>query len=271
MEPRSVGIVGFGSIGQSIVDSWRDDPVPANRLAVLLTRPGQAEYARRTVPPDVRVVTDLRDFLSERPQVVVEAAGHAAVREVAPQVLQYGASMMILSVGALADDPFRESMMTLASRNSGKLIIPVGAIAGLDGLLALRRSGLESVSYQSTKPPVSWKGTVAQQRFDLDHLAESTVIFEGNAADAARLYPRNANIAATVALVGLGLQQTRVRLIADPKATVNSGYLIAEGTSSRLSVLVEGSQNATNPKSSSITGLSVLSSLRNEDAVMSFR
>jgi aspartate dehydrogenase len=148
--------------------------------------------------------------------------------------------------------------------------VPVGAIAGLDGLLALRRAGLKRVVYTSTKPPASWRGTPAETGVDLDTISAPTVVFEGTAREAASKFPKNANLAAAVALAGLGFDETQVVLVADPGVDENVGRIDAEGADSKLSVTVTGRSEPSNPKSSRITGVSVLSALDNDAEMVAF-
>lgn len=265
-----VGLIGFGAIGRSVVDAWSATPVRGHTLAALLVREHQRDEAQRAVPPGVAVCTDIAHFLSADLQLAVEVAGHGAVISHGERILLAGVDLALISVGSLVDDGFRERLDRAAVQGASRLLLPIGAIAGLDGLLALRRAGLTSVTYTSTKPPASWKDTPADGPFDLDALTERTVIFSGTAADAARLYPKNANLAAVVALAGLGLQKTKVELVADPAATGNTGLIEAAGPSSTLTVRVAGASAASNPKTSQITGMSVLAALDNRGSSVAF-
>ena len=268
--PTRAGLIGFGAIGRSVVDAWSARPVRGHTLAALLVRDHQRDEALRAAPAGVTVCTDIADFLTADLQLVVEVAGHGAVISYGERILAAGVDLALISVGSLADDGFRERLEQAAVQGASRLLLPIGAIAGLDGLLALRRAGLSSVKYTSTKPPASWKDTPADGPFDLDALTERTVIFSGTAADAARLYPKNANLAAVVALAGLGLQKTVVELVADPAATGNSGLIEAVGPSSTLTVNVAGASAASNPKTSQITGMSVLAALDNRGSALAF-
>jgi aspartate dehydrogenase len=266
---RTVGLIGFGGIGRSILDAWRQTPPEGYRLAALLVRPRQLEEAR-AVAPGVVVTGDLAAFLNARPDIVVEAAGQPAVRDCAEAALRQGCEVFVISTGALADDAFRDAAQTAAKAGGGRIVIPVGATTGLDGLLAMRQDGLLSVTYTSTKPPLAWMGTPAETAFDLAAIGMPTVIFRGSAREAALSYPKNANLAATVALAGLGLDRTVVQLVADPAATGNTGRIEAQSESSVLTVTVAGRSSAANPKTSAITGMSVLSALANRSAVITF-
>lgn len=266
---KAVGLIGYGGIGQSILAAWRKTPLQDYRLAALLVRPRQLDEAS-TAAPDLLVTDDLAAFLGAGPDIVVEAAGQPAVRDCAPAALRQGCEVLVISTGALADDAFRATALAAAQAGGGRIVIPVGATTGLDGLLAMRQDGLQSVTYTSTKPPLAWMGTPAEKAFDLAAIREPTVIFRGSARDAALNYPKNANLAATVALAGLGLDDTVVRLVADPAATGNTGRIEAQSASSHLTVIVAGRSSSANPKTSAITGMSVLSALANRAARLTY-
>jgi aspartate dehydrogenase len=120
------------------------------------------------------------------------------------------------------------------------------------------------VSYTSAKPPDAWRGTPAERRFDLGRLDGPTVIFKGTAREAARLYPKNANLAATVALAGRGLDETVIVLVADPGLKENVGRIEAEGTFGRLSLECRGPQAPDNPKTSAVTAFSIVHAIENQ-------
>ena len=270
MQPRRIGILGHGAIGRAIVEALARAPLPGHLLTAVLVRPHQRAAAQAAMPPGVAVVTDLPALLALAPGGVVEAAGQPAVVAHGVQVLASGTPLLVLSVGALADAGLQAQLDQAARASGARLVLPVGAIAGLDGLMALRQAGLQRVRYTSTKPPLAWLGTPAQDRFDLAALRERTVVFEGTARQAALGFPKNANLAAAVALAGLGFDATTVQLVADPAATGNTGQIDAEGAASRLQVMVSGAASAANPKTSGIVAFSVLACLANAAAPIGF-
>ena len=270
MTARRVGLIGFGSIGQSILQAWPEGDAVPHRLAAILVRPHQCEATRAAVPAAVRVTDAVDEFLSAELDLVVEAAGHGAVLAHGERILRGGTDLMLLSIGSLAQAPVLQRLREAATTGGAQMLLPVGAIAGLDGLMALRQAGLTQVRYTSTKPPASWRDTPAESVVDLGGLTQPTVIFSGTAREAATLYPKNANLAAAVALAGLGFDETRVELVADPAASGNSGRIDAQGTTSRLSVTVAGSSAPGNPKTSQIVGMSVLSALFNQASPIRF-
>jgi aspartate dehydrogenase len=134
-------------------------------------------------------------------------------------------------------------------------------VGGLDALASARLGGLSSVSYIGRKPVDAWRGTRAEKSVELDKVREATVIFEGSAREAALQFPQNANVAAAIALSGVGFDATRVRLIADPQARGNEHLIEAEGAFGRLTFSVVGTPMPGNPKTSSLAAYSLLRAL----------
>ncbi len=257
-----VGVIGLGAIGSLLVDEL--GRASSAEVCAALVRPGSSV----TTHAPIAVVDSLDALLAAGPTVVVEAAGQPSVRQYGVAVLEAGVDLMVISTGALADDDEREGLLAAARCGGSRILLPAGAIAGIDGLIALRESGLTSVRYTSTKPPAAWRGTPAEDLVDLGALAEPTTFFEGPAREAARSYPKNANLAATVALAGLGLDETRVALVADPGASGNTGRIEAEGAAGAISVESRGPAAADNPKTSAVTAYSMIASLNSLQATL---
>ncbi len=229
----------------------------------VLVRPPRLAETRAALAEGIPTLTSAVDALRLDPDLVVECAGQGAVVEYGEEILSAGCDFMVIAVGALADDALRKRLSDAARGTGAQLTLPAGAIAGIDGLAALKLGGLDRVRYISTKPPIAWKGTPADDNFDLDALSEKTVIFNGSAREAALHYPKNANIAAIVALAGIGLDETVVDLVADPAITDNIGRIEAEGRYGRLTVELSGHAAPDNPKTSACTALSVVNAIHN--------
>ena len=141
-------------------------------------------------------------------------------------------------------------------------------IGGLDAIAAMRLGGLHAVRYRSRKPPAAWRGSPAEQVADLDKLTARTVHYRGNAGEAALRYPQNANVAAAVALAGLGFEKTEVELVADPAAPGNVHEIEAEGVAGRFAIQLQGRPSRNNPKTSALAALSVARALINLEATI---
>ncbi|KAJ5703987.1 hypothetical protein N7493_011125 [Penicillium malachiteum] len=265
----SVGLLGCGEIGRSILSTIAKSPIDGISIDVICCREKQEETARNLFP-NAKIVHSWSDYDGLTPDIVVEAAGQTAVVSLGPAILAAGSDLYLLSVGALADKELHEKMLEAAKSGNSRIVIMSGALAGFDGLHSLRHSGLESVVYRSTKPPKAWKGTLAESLIDLDKVNGPTVFFKANAAEAALQFPRNANLAAAVALAGFGFEKTQVELVADSNSSGNSGQIIASSKSATLTLQLKGEGFAGNPKSSQITGLSVVAALTSRVAPMFF-
>jgi aspartate dehydrogenase len=248
-----LGLIGYGAIGAEIGASLAGLG-EADRLGAVLVRDG------RNAGP-FPAVHDMLGLLSAGPDVVMEAAGHAAVAQHGPAVLAAGADLVITSTGVLADPATLENLRA-ASRGGGRLLIAPGAVAGLDGLVAARLAGLSTVTYTSLKPPHAWRGTAAEAAVDLDDPVETQTIFEGSAREAALAFPKNANVAVSVGLCGLGLDRTRARLVSSRKVSDPLGVIEAEGDFGTFRFEIFAHAAPSNPKTSRLTAHSLLQCAR---------
>jgi aspartate dehydrogenase len=264
-----VGLIGLGAIGRSIVDLWGALPPGTFSLAAVCVRPTQRQAARLAMPSDTLVCDNISELLAICPHYVIEAAGQSAIASHGDRILRAGSSLYVLSVGSLAHDTLRKSLQDAAHAGKSHVLIPAGALAGFDGLLTMDCDNLHSVKYTSTKPCNAWHGTLASETHELDRLTERTVIFRGNASDAARSFPKNANLAAAVALAGIGFERTQIELVADPNVKGNIGMLEAMSQSSTMTLTVSSSPSS-NPKTSANVGASVIAALRNSAALIRF-
>jgi len=259
---RNVSLIGYGAIGAAIVDLWPRHLAGRTTLGSLLVRPGQLAAAQAHAPEGAFVTADPQAFLDSAADVVIEAAGHQAVYDLGEAVLRRGAVFQILSAGALADAELRARLEAAAAAGGGRIVILAGALAGFDGLLSLRAAGLRSVSYTSVKPSEAWRGTPGELLLPPPGDLEPRTVFRGSAAEVCRAFPKNANLAAAVALAGAGFEATQVELVADPRASQNSGRLQAVSDAGDLDVTLVGEGFRENPKTSRITALSVIATLR---------
>jgi aspartate dehydrogenase len=262
----SVGLIGYGGIAQDVVTALRaaGDGV---QFVGALCRPGRAAKARAALPK-IPIVETLDELLSRGPKCVAEVAGQGAVAEYGAAVLRRGFDLLVISIGALAEPKLLESLKAAVRDGGGRLLLPAGAIGGLDAIAAMRLGGLDAVRYRSRKPPAAWRGSPAEKFADLDTLKGRTVLYRGTAGEAALLYPQNANVAAAVALAGLGFDATQVELVADPAAPGNVHEIEAEGAAGRFAIQLQGKPSHSNPKTSALAALSVARALMNTQATI---
>lgn len=265
-----VGLIGYGNIARTLLGLLASHlPKPLSSLTVL-SLPEFADQTRRYLASDGEnvadelVVCDSFDaFVSQDLDLVIECAGHVAVSDHVPLLLVRGIDTIIVSIGALADQKLEKRLRDAAETGGGQIILPAGAIGGIDLLAALGAAGLLSVTYAGRKPPVAWVGTPAEDLLDLGAITEKTTFFKGNAREAAQQYPKNANVAATLALAGLGFEKTQVELIADPSASGNMHEYQVESSIANYRIAIENKASAANAKTSVTTVYSVLRTILN--------
>jgi len=247
-----IGLIGVGAIANYVREALKSRN---ETLAAVLVRPSRVREAPELY---VGAVADLPDDLD----LVIDCAGHAALVEHGPAVLLRGFDLLSVSLGALADPDTYASLEQAAAKGGARLHLASGAIGALDCLQAARVGQMESVTYIGRKPPQGWKGSPAEDVTDLDTLVSGEVIhFEGSARQAALRYPKNANVAAAVALAGKGFDATQVRLIADATVTENVHQIEASGDFGRFTFQINGKAMPDNPRSSALAAMSVLSKL----------
>lgn len=195
--------------------------------------------------------------------LVIEAASQEAARKFAPMCLERGRDVMVMSVGAFFDDVFRERCFRMAREKGARLFIPSGAVCGTDGLRSAQ-GRIDEVRLVTTKGPSSFQDVayLKEKGVDVNKLTEPKVLFEGPAREAVHLFPRNVNVAATVSLMGLGFDRTRVTLICDPRAEMNSHQLIAKGAFGELKAEIQNVPSPENPATSYLAALSAVSALK---------
>ena len=256
MRIHHLGIIGAGSITTEFLKVLgKSLEFPLERISVLV-RPGKADAAlvlKKTAAKATSnfvIMDNFQSFLDGAPDLAIESAGHSAVHDYVCTLLENGVETVIASTGALSDEALFHKLKTAAQAADTRLILPAGAVGGMDILAALRHSDVTSVTYTSRKPPNAWAGTKAEQILDLKNITQTSVFFEGSARDAAVDYPKNANVAATIALAGIGFEKTKVRMISDPDAQANIHVFDIVSSAAEVSVRIEGKPSPKNPKTS---------------------
>jgi aspartate dehydrogenase len=264
--PTSIrlALLGGGSIANTVAKSVRDGKLAGVEIVgVVSASSPPSERVRATARHvDARVGT-LDDILALDPDWVLEAAGAEAVRQHLPRLVASRAGLIIMSIGAVLD-PNVWALVAAKRAAGGKVLLPSGAIGGLDAVSALNALGdLQSVSITTTKAPAGLATApyLVERGMGLS-VSEPQVVFMGSARDAVRGFPSNVNVAAALSLAGIGPDLTTVRVVSDPSCTRTNHTIQAEGSSGRLYVEVESSPNPMNPGSSYLAALSAVDAVR---------
>ncbi len=250
-----VVFIGYGAINSRVGELLKQRGAPVEIVGVA-TRDDPAERAR--IPRGVLFLSSPSELAALKPELVVEAAGRAAIDAWAPAALAAAPLVVIASTSAFTDDALLPRLLAIAEQHGSRIILPSGAIGGIDAIASAAELGLDLVVHQIVKPPVAWKGTEAEKLLDLAILKDRTIFFTGTAREAASRYPQNANATVVTSLAGIGLDRTLVELVADPGVKRNGHLITAEGGFGRIHVHLENNPLATNPKSSELTALSLV-------------
>ena len=258
----TVAIGGLGAIGLALaraLDPKDGKGVDGLRLIAVSARDqdrARANVAGFAAPPAVVELAELACA-----DIVVEAAPAAVFEQIAVPALTAGRIFIPSSVGALLP---RMHLVALAKAHGARIVVPTGALLGLDAVRAAAEGEVSSVTIESRKHPRGWVGApyLVQHNIDVAAFNAPTVIFEGNAYDAAAGFPANVNVAAALALAGIGPERTTVRLWADPGVDRNIHTIRVEAAAARLTMTVENVPSESNPRTGKLTPLSVLACLR---------
>ena len=259
-----VGLIGGGSIARMFVEHIRRGDLGRARVVAIA---GRGDGSRgKALAKSVRIpfVTNLKGLLAMKPDVVVEAASHNAVREYGEPLLKKGVALIVLSCGALCDDALRGKLERAAARSGALLSVPSGGIGGLDALKAACVAGVDEVTIAVTKPPAAWKGIAYVEKLgvDLDGLRQPRVLFDGTAREGVPHFPANVNIAAVLSMAGIGFDKTRLKVVADPALKHNTHYIDVKGRTGNISVKLENVPAPDNPKTAWLACYSALAALK---------
>jgi aspartate dehydrogenase len=255
----TVAIGGLGAIGAHLARAL-DAGVDGLRLVAVSAR--DQEKAKRTIAGfrDVPKLVGLAE-LAELAEVVVEAAPAAVFEQIAEAAIGRGRIFVPSSVGALLP---RMHLVARAKETGARIVVPTGALLGLDAVRAAAEGNVSSVTIETRKPPRGLEGApyLVENRIDVFAITTPTIVFKGNAFDAARGFPANVNVAAALALAGIGPERTMVEIWGDPTVTRNTHTIRVEAETVRLTMTIENVPSEENPRTGKITPLSILACLR---------
>ncbi|HZA07048.1 MAG TPA: aspartate dehydrogenase [Nitrososphaeraceae archaeon] len=266
---KAVALIGCGTIGKELalaVDSGR---IENAYVVALFDKEEHAakELSSRLHNNNPQIFSDFKDFISSasfrETDIVVEAASQDAVNNFCKIIVESGKSLVIMSVGALANQTLLSELLDNASHNRSHIYVPTGAIAGIDAIRSVKHL-IDSVTLSTTKNPKALSGApfFDESGLDLFKLNQKTLVYEGSAADAVKKFPSNVNVAAVLGLASIGLEKTRVNVIVDPNIDINQHEIAVKGKFGEITISVRNVPSITNPKTSFLAVLSAIECLR---------
>ncbi|MFL6381672.1 MAG: aspartate dehydrogenase [Nitrososphaeraceae archaeon] len=266
---KGVALIGCGTIGKEIAFAVDSGRIKNASIVTLFDKVKSAAYELRSKlhHNDPHIFSDFTEFISSRSfkdtDIVVEAASQDAVNSFCKKIVENGKSLMIMSVGALADQLLLSELLDKASHNQCHIYVPTGAIAGIDAIRSVRHL-IDSVMLSTTKSPKALSDApfFNMAGFDPSKLNQKTVIYEGSAADAVKKFPSNVNVAAVLGLAGVGIENTMVKIIVDPNTDRNQHEITVNGKFGEMTLSVRNIPSPTNPKTSFLAVLSAIECLR---------
>jgi aspartate dehydrogenase len=255
---KTVALAGLGAIGLPLARAL-DQGIDGLRLVAVATRDQVKARARMA---GFRAAPALVDFVTlADADIVVEAAPASLFERIAVPAIEAGRIFIPASVGALLP---RMHLVKRAMQTGARIVVPTGALLGLDAVRAAAEGRIDSITIETRKPPSGLIGAPYLEKHGIDMMDVTMPlkVFSGNARDAAAGFPANVNVAAALALAGIGPVRTKVEIWADPKLTRNVHIINVEAESARFTMRIENVPSDDNPKTGKITPLSMLACLR---------
>jgi aspartate dehydrogenase len=261
---QRVAVVGLGSIGRNVVQALDKGIDGLVLAAVSVQDPANHRdfLAGLRKPPAILPI----DGLAEVADLVIECAPAKLVRSIVAPFVSRGKTAVVLSAGALLEN---EDLIALAKQNGGQIVVPTGALIGLDAMTAAAEGNILSVRMVTRKPVNGLVGApyLVENKIDIEGITEPLRVFEGTAREAAKGFPANLNVAVALSLAGLGPDRTRLEIWADPALTRNVHRMEVDSDSARFSMSIENIPSE-NPKTGRITALSVIAYLRKQRSAL---
>jgi aspartate dehydrogenase len=259
-QPLKLAIGGLGAIGLAVARRIDAGEVPGIAFVAAVVR--DQDKARRALA-GFRTAPQLVDFAgaADAADVIVECLPSAQFAAIATPAIERGRIFMPLSVGALIN---HMHLVDRARETGARIIVPTGALLGLDAVRAAAEGNIESVKIVTRKPPAGLAGAplLVERNISVDGLAAPLRVFEGSAREAIAGFPANVNVAVALSLAGVGPDKTRAEIWADPGVTRNTHTIHVVSDSSNLTMTIESIPSQENPRTGRITALSVVAALR---------
>ena len=264
---KRVGIIGYGSIGKEIIAATRRHEIPNARIVALFDKESTVFNSIDYDTGELHLFSDFDEFYNSKIysniDIIIECASKRAVKEYGKKIIESKKDLIVLSVGAFSDEDYLRELQNLSNLNNTRILIPTGAIAGLDSIRSVKKY-LDTLTIVTTKNPKSFVGApyFKSSKIRIDEISKETVLFEGNAVDAIELFPANVNVAVSIALAGIGLVKTQVKIVADPTLSVNKHEIVGEGAFGKIHIVVQNIPSPSNPRTSYLASLSAIECLR---------
>ena len=257
----NICIIGCGSIG-SMLARAASEMEEIEKIFLLDRNMSMAKKLAEKLP-DSETISRI-ESVKGKVELVIEAASQKAVKLFGPMVVGMGISLMIMSVGALVDDELFALLKATARANGVKLYLPSGAIGGVDVVNAAAVKKIYEISLKTSKPPDGLLNNeyITGAGIDVRKIERPTVVFDGSAGEAIKVFPLNINVATTLALSGIGKERTRVRIIVDPDIDRNVHELSMRGEFGGMKCTVQNVPHPENPKTSYLAALSAIAKLK---------
>ncbi|HAT34165.1 MAG TPA: aspartate dehydrogenase [Rhodospirillaceae bacterium] len=265
--PLKLAQIGFGGIGLTVAELLGEDE--DFEYVAAAARPHRADAIRERLGA-VPLVDTPDAVIAAEPDILIECASHQALLDYGAPILEAGIDLVAVSVGALADQNERLLLIAAAEKGDASLEVPAGAIGGLDVVSAARHTGIERLAYVTRKAPRLWKGTPAEDMIDLDAVTDPLMFFDETAAEGARIFEEKLNVAATLAMAGVGFEQTRVELWADPAYPRSTHIIELEAASGTMKIELANTVTPVNDKSSWLTAASIAQAVKRRRALLKF-
>lgn len=259
-----VAVVGLGGIGQKVVEALDQGIKGLSLAAIAVQNPDKhaAFLSKLGKRPPVLAIAELEAVAD----IVIECAPANLLPDIVRPFVIKGKTAIVLSAGALL---FNEDLIELAKTHGGQIVVPTGALIGLDAVTAAAEGNINSVTMVTRKPVKGLAGApyIVENKIDIEGITEPLKIFEGSAREAAKGFPANLNVAVALSLAGIGPDETTLQIWADPALTRNVHRVEVDSDSARFSMQIENIPSE-NPKTGRITALSVIALLRKQGAAL---
>ena len=262
-----VALIGCGAIGTVLAQAIDEGRAGKAELAwVYDLKLEKSEVLAKKLRLKPRIARSVAEIYSDKTVgLVIEASSQLAVEQYSLDVIHSGKDIMVMSVGAFADERLLKGVRSAAEQSGRRIYIPSGAVLGIDGIKAAELGEINEAMLTTRKPPaaLAYSAYLEERGIDLRGLKKPRVVFEGSAREAVKAFPRSVNVAATLSLAGIGLDKTKVRIIADPKLRLNVHEIRVRGKAGELVTEARNVSSPDAPRTSYLAALSAIQTLRN--------